>query len=109
MLVAVTERKREIGLRKAVGATGRSIMSQFLVEATLLSLSGAAVGALIGVGGAQLAASVGPLINKGWVGVVSQQAIVLSVLSSAGIGLFFGWYPAKQAAVLDPILCLRSE
>ncbi|MBO9541807.1 ABC transporter permease [bacterium] len=109
MLVAVTERKREIGLRKAVGATGRSIMGQFLVEAILLSLSGAAAGALIGVGGAQLAALVGPLINKGWVGVVSQQAIVLSVLSSAGIGLFFGWYPAKQAAALDPILCLRSE
>ncbi|HEY9897795.1 MAG TPA: ABC transporter permease [Pantanalinema sp.] len=109
MLVAVTERKREIGLRKAVGATGGAIMGQFLVEATLLSLSGAAVGALIGVGGAQLAAVVGPMINKGWVGVTSQGAVVLSVLASAGIGLFFGWYPARQAAALDPILCLRSE
>lgn len=109
MLVAVTERRREIGLRKAVGASQGAIMGQFLVEATLLSLSGAAVGALIGVGGAQLAALVGPMINKGWVGIVSQGAIVISVVASAGIGLFFGWYPARQAAALDPILCLRSE
>jgi putative ABC transport system permease protein len=109
MLVAVTERRREIGLRKAVGATKGAIMGQFLVEAILLSLSGALVGALIGVGGAQLAALVGPLINKGWVGITSQGAVILSVLASAGIGLFFGWYPARQAAALDPILCLRSE
>lgn len=109
MLVAVAERKREIGLRKAVGAPQAAIMQQFLVEAVVLSLFGALIGAAIGIGLAQLAAWVGPMINKGWVGIVSQPAIVVAVLASAGIGLFFGWYPARQAAKLDPILCLRSE
>ncbi len=109
MLVAVAERRREIGLRKAVGAPQATIMRQFLVEAVVLSLFGAVIGAAVGIGLAQLAASVGPMINKGWVGIVSQPAVAMAVLSSAGIGLFFGWYPAKQAAKLDPILCLRSE
>jgi putative ABC transport system permease protein len=109
MLVAVAERKREIGLRKAVGAPQSAIMRQFLVEAVVLSLFGAAIGAAVGIGLAQFAAWLGPVINKGWVGIVSQPAIAIAVLASAGIGLFFGWYPAKQAAKLDPILCLRSE
>lgn len=109
MLVAVAERRREIGLRKAVGATQGTIMRQFLVEAVVLSLFGAAVGAVLGVGLASLASVIGPQINKGWVGVVSQPAVFLAILASAGVGLFFGWYPAKQAAELDPILCLRSE
>ncbi len=109
MLVAVAERKREIGLRKAVGAPQSAIMRQFLVEAVVLSLFGALVGASIGITLAQLAAWIGPMINKGWVGIVSQPAIAVAVLASAGIGLFFGWYPARQAAKLDPIICLRSE
>lgn len=109
MLVAVAERKREIGLRKAVGAPQSAIMRQFLVEAVVLSLFGAALGTVAGVSLAQFAAWLGPVINKGWVGIVSQPAIWVAVLASAGIGLFFGWYPAKQAASLDPILCLRSE
>lgn len=109
MLVAVAERRREIGLRKAVGATQGTIMRQFLVEAIVLSLFGAAVGAVLGVFLAWLASVVGPQINKSWVGVVSQPAVFLAIAASAGVGLFFGWYPAKQAAELDPILCLRSE
>lgn len=109
MLVAVAERRREIGLRKAVGAPQHAIMTQFLVEAVVMSLFGAGIGAAVGVGLAQLAAAIGPVINKGWVGIVSQPAIAVAVLASAGIGLFFGWYPARQAAKLDPILCLRSE
>jgi putative ABC transport system permease protein len=109
MLVAVAERRREIGLRKAVGAPQSAIMRQFLVEAVVLSLFGALIGAAIGISLASLAAMIGPMLNKGWVGIVSRPAIALAVLSSAGIGLFFGWYPARQAAKLDPILCLRSE
>jgi putative ABC transport system permease protein len=109
MLVAVAERRREIGLRKAVGAPQSAIMRQFLVEAVVLSLFGALIGAAVGISLAQLAALVGPMVNKGWVGIVSQPAIVTAVLASAGIGLFFGWYPARQAAKLDAIVCLRSE
>lgn len=109
MLVAVAERRREIGLRKAVGATQGTIMRQFLVEAVVLSLFGAVIGAVLGIGLSSLASAIGPHINKGWVGVVSQPAIVMAILASAGVGLFFGWYPAKQAAEADPILCLRSE
>lgn len=109
MLVAVAERKREIGLRKAVGAPQAAIMQQFLVEAVVLSLFGAGIGAVVGIGLAQLVAWIGPMVNPSWVGIVSQPAIVVSVLASAGIGLFFGWYPARQAAKLDPIVCLRAE
>lgn len=109
MLVAVAERRREIGLRKAVGAPQSAIMRQFLVEAVVLSLFGALIGAAVGITLASLATVIGPMLNKSWVGIVSRPAIALAVLSSAGIGLFFGWYPARQAARLDPILCLRSE
>ncbi|MGE5706990.1 MAG: ABC transporter permease, partial [Bacteroidota bacterium] len=109
MLVAVAERKREIGLRKAVGGSRDTILAQFLMEALVLSLFGALIGVLLGCGLAQLAAMIGPMINRGWVGVVSQPAIALAILASAMIGLFFGWYPARQAAESDPILCLRSE
>ncbi|HEY9766015.1 MAG TPA: FtsX-like permease family protein, partial [Chroococcales cyanobacterium] len=109
MLVAVAERRREIGLRKAVGATEKAILTQFLVEAVFLSLFGALVGVILGAGLAQLATVIGPLINRGWVGIVSLPAILAAVLASAGIGIFFGWHPARQAAKLDPILCLRSE
>jgi ABC-type antimicrobial peptide transport system, permease component len=109
MLVAVAERKREIGLRKAVGAPQSAIMRQFLVEAVVLSLFGAGIGTALGVGLAQLSVWVGPMLHKGWVGIVSQPAVAVAVLASAGIGLFFGWYPAKQAASLDPIVSLRSE
>lgn len=109
MLVAVTERRREIGLRKAIGARPDSIMRQFLMEAVVLSLFGAGLGTVLGLGLSELATLIGPMINRGWVGIVSRPAILLAVLASGAVGLFFGWYPAQQAAKLDPILCLRSE
>lgn len=109
MLVAVAERRREIGLRKAVGAHEGAIMQQFLIESTVLSLFGAVIGTVLGLGLSYLAAVIGPVFNKGWVGITSYPAVVLAVLAAGGIGLFFGWYPARQAARLDPILCLRAE
>lgn len=109
MLVAVSERRREIGLRKAVGATKATIRMQFLVESVVLSLFGASFGVVLGGGLAWIIAVVGTKINAGWVGVVSQPAILVAILASCAIGCFFGWYPAKQAAEQNPILCLRTE
>lgn len=109
MLVAVTERRREIGLRKAVGANEGTIRLQFLIESIVLSLFGAVIGTVLGVLIAWGAAKVGPMINRDWVGLVSMPAVLLAILAAAGIGLFFGWWPARQAAKLDPILALRSE
>lgn len=109
MLVAVTERRREIGLRKAVGASEGAIRLQFLIESIVLSLFGAVIGTVLGVLIAWGAAKVGPMINRDWVGLVSMPAVSLAILAATGIGLFFGWWPARQAAKLDPILCLRSE
>lgn len=109
MLVAVAERKREIGIRKAVGAGQGAILGQFLVESVVLSLSGAVVGTAIGLGLAHAANGILPLINKDWVGVISYPAVAMAVAAAAGTGLFFGWYPAREAAKLDPILCLRAD
>ncbi len=109
MLVAVTERRREIGLRKAVGATFGAIMGQFLVESVVLALFGAILGSVVGLGLAQLASVVVPQVNRDWVGIVSYPAVFLAVFAAAGTGLFFGWYPARQAAALDPIASLRSD
>ncbi|MEI6430538.1 MAG: ABC transporter permease [Pseudanabaena sp. ELA607] len=103
MLVSVTERTQEIGLRKAIGASQTDILTQFIVEAVILSLAGGAIGTLLGVGGILLIAAVTPL-QAG----VSGGAILLAVGVSGGIGLFFGVFPARQAAKLDPIVALRS-
>lgn len=104
MLVSVTERTREIGTRKAIGAKRRDILLQFLVESLVLSLLGGFVGILLGVGGASL-------ISKfaGWKTVISVDAILLAFLFSASIGIFFGIYPARKAARLNPIEALRYE
>jgi putative ABC transport system permease protein len=104
MLVSVTERTREIGVRMAVGARGRDILLQFLIEAVTLSISGGLIGILIGVGGARLVS-----INFGWNTLVSAQSIVVAFMFSAAIGVFFGFYPARKAAQLDPIDALRFE
>lgn len=109
MLVALTERKREIGLRRAVGADRGAVMAQFLVEAVVLSLFGALIGLVVGGGLAQALAWGVPLLYRDWVGVVSLPAVVLAVAAAAGVGVFFGWYPARQAAALDPILSLRAD
>jgi putative ABC transport system permease protein len=104
MLVSVTERTREIGLRKAVGAKKRDIMFQFLIEASILSGAGGIVG--IGVG-----STITNVLAKygGWAATVSPSAILLAVGFSVGVGLFFGLYPASRAANLDAIYCLRYE
>ena len=103
MLVSVTERTEEIGLCKAIGAREQDILTQFLIEAVILSVAGGIFGILIGVGGIALVATFSPLSAS-----ISPVAIVLAVGISGGIGLFFGVFPARQAAKLDPIVALRS-
>jgi putative ABC transport system permease protein len=103
MLVSVTERTQEIGLRKAIGATQQDILIQFMIEAVILSAAGGLIGTLVGISGITLVGLVTPL-KAG----VSPIAITLAVSVSGGIGLFFGVIPAKRAAKLDPIVALRS-
>jgi putative ABC transport system permease protein len=104
MLVSVTERTREIGLRMAVGARSRDILGQFLIEAVMLSLAGGAVGVLIG---AVATWAVGHF--AGWQVVLGGESVLLAVGFSAAVGMFFGWYPARRAAALLPIEALRHE
>lgn len=103
MLVSVTERTHEIGLRKAIGATQQDILIQFMIEAIILSAAGGLLGTAIGVSGIMLIGAVTPL-KAG----ISPVAILLAVGVSGGIGLFFGVVPARRAAKLDPIVALRS-
>jgi putative ABC transport system permease protein len=104
MLVSVTERTREIGLRMAVGARGKDILGQFLIEAVTLSLVGGAIGVVLG---AVSTWAVGSF--AGWQVVLSPQAVLLAVGFSAAVGVFFGFYPARRAAALLPIQALRYE
>ncbi|WP_373541376.1 ABC transporter permease [Chamaesiphon sp.] len=104
MLVSVTERTQEIGLRKAIGATQNDILTQFTIEAVILSIVGGIIGTIIGVGGIVLVRNFSPLKTA----AISPSAIILAVSVSGGIGLFFGVVPARQAAKLDPIEALRS-
>ena len=113
MLVSVTERTREIGIRKALGAKRSDILMQFLIEATVVSLLGGGVGVAIGIGGSRLLSGV-QLPTPGGTGqalqtVVPPDAIILAFVVSAAIGLFFGIYPALRAARLNPIEALRYE
>ncbi len=104
MLVSVTERTREIGIRMAVGAKGRDILLQFLVEALVLSLLGGVIGIILGVGASQVISD----FFK-WPTLISIQALLLSFSFSGGVGIFFGFYPARKAARMDPIEALRYE
>jgi len=104
MLVSVTERTREIGIRMAIGARSSAVRSQFLIESIVLSLTGGAIGIVLGV---VLSLAIPAFL--GWPTLVSMMAIVGSVLFSAAVGIFFGYYPARKAASLDPIEALRYE
>ena len=104
MLVSVTERTREIGLRMAVGARGSDVLMQFLVEAVVLSLFGGGIGIALGFGFSE-----GVTLWQGWPTAVSPNAVAIAFGFAAAIGVFFGFYPARKAAALDPIEALRFE
>jgi putative ABC transport system permease protein len=104
MYVSVTERTREIGLRMSVGGRGIDILMQFLIESILLSIIGGVIGIFVGVGASQL---IGTLMQ--WPVVVLPASVILSFLVCTIIGVFFGWYPARKAASLNPIDALRYE
>ena len=104
MLVSVTERTREIGVRKALGATKRAILFQFLIESLFLCILGGILGVAVGIGTAALLTRI-----QQWDTAVSGAAIVMALAFSAGVGLFFGIWPAQRAAKLDPIVALRYE
>jgi putative ABC transport system permease protein len=104
MLVSVTERTREIGIRMAIGARGSDVMRQFLVESVALSVMGGLIGLVLGFGSATIVGKV-----TGWTVVIPPEAVLLAVGFSAAVGVFFGFYPARQAAALDPIQALRYE
>ena len=104
MLVSVTERTREIGIRMAIGARSSAVRSQFLIESVVLSLTGGLFGILLGV-----AASLAIPRILGWPTLISTMAIIGSVIFSVAVGIFFGYYPARKAASLDPIEALRYE
>ncbi len=104
MLVSVTERTREIGLRMAVGARGRDVLSQFLIEAVILSLIGGAVGVAVGVGSSRLVSYLAD-----WSTVIQAGAVPLALAFASVVGVFFGFYPAWKASRLDPIAALRYE
>jgi putative ABC transport system permease protein len=104
MLVSVTERTREIGTRMAVGAHGRDILTQFLIEAVSLSSVGGLLGIILGIVASKILSAI-----KHWPSLISPGSIVLAFLFSAAVGIFFGFYPARKAAALDPIEALRYE
>ena len=104
MLVSVTERTREIGIRLAVGAKERDILVQFLIEAVFLSVAGGAIGILLGIGGSLLISRF-----AGWSTLISPGAVLVAFSFSAAVGIFFGFYPARKASRLDPIEALRHE
>jgi putative ABC transport system permease protein len=100
----VSERTREIGIRLAVGARSADVLRQFVIEAMALSLTGGGVGIVLGIGLAQLVTRI-----NGWEMRVTPAALVAAFLCSAGIGVFFGYYPARRAALLDPVQALRAQ
>src|SRR5581483_9811167 len=104
MLVSVTERTREIGIRLAIGARERDVLLQFLIEAVVMSASGGVVGIVLGLGGSALAAHALSLPF-----IFQPAIVVIAVLFAAAVGVAFGYFPARRAARLDPIEALRHE
>ena len=104
MLVSVTERTREIGIRLAIGAHGSDVLTQFLIEAILLSSLGGVMGVCLGIAASEIVSQ-----TNGWPVLVSPSSVFIAVGFSAAVGVFFGFYPARKAARLDPIEALRFE
>ena len=104
MYVSVTERAREIGLRMSIGAKGRDILAQFLIEAILISVTGGLIGVVFGIGASWVVKLV-----AGWPVYVQLYSVVLSFVVCTVTGIFFGWYPAQKASNLDPIEAIRYE
>jgi putative ABC transport system permease protein len=104
MLVSVHERTREIGIRKSVGADPWNVQAQFLIEAIVLSTLGGAAGVLVGIGATRGVSAV-----AGWETLLRAPSLLFAFAVALGIGLFFGFYPARRAARLDPIAALRYE
>jgi len=104
MYVSVTERTREIGLRMAIGARGKDIMLQFLMEAILISITGGIIGVILGIVSSNVVT-----LTLSWPTIVSESSVVLSFIVCAVTGIFFGYYPAQKASRLDPIEALRYE
>ena len=104
MYVSVTERTREIGLRMSVGARGIDILNQFLIEAVLMSVTGGVIGIIMGI-----VASYGVNIFAKWPIVIQPWSVLISFIVCSGVGVFFGWYPARKAASLNPIEAIRYE
>lgn len=104
MYVSVTERTREIGLRMSIGAKGRDILAQFLIEAVIISVTGGIIGVISGIGASALV----NIVFK-WPVYVQLYSVILSFLVCSVTGIFFGWYPARKASNLDPIEAIRYE
>ena len=104
MLVSVTERTREIGIRMAIGARQQDILTQFLLEAIMISITGSLIGLLLGIGGALLVNAITDMVI-----VISGASVLVAFAVAAGVGVFFGFYPARKAAALDPIEALRYQ
>ena len=104
MLVSVTERTREIGIRMAVGARSRDIMLQFLVEAVVMAATGGIIGIFLGIGSSEVLKTWAQ-----WPTLIDPAIVAIAFLFSGAVGVFFGFYPAKKAATLDPIEALRYE
>jgi len=109
MLVNVSERTNEIGLRKAIGAKNNNILVQFLIESTIITLSGGIIGIIFGILVSLLVSVIAQALDYNWGFHVSMLSIIMGIIVSSSIGIIFGLYPAKKASKLDPIEALRYE